>query len=72
VIVEGDGHYLCTVSAKGHKNLVKLIRAGIRRGQRIPVNRQLLIANVFENILEQYMPPSINIRNFYDRYGYPI
>lgn len=58
VIIEGDGHYLCTVSAKGHKNLVKPSRAGIRRGQRIPVNRQLLIANAFENILEQYMPTS--------------
>lgn len=44
-IVEGDGHYLCTVSAKGHKRLVKPIRAGIREGQIIPVNRQLLIAN---------------------------
>ncbi|WP_253896261.1 DUF6688 family protein [Solibacillus sp. R5-41] len=73
VIVEGDGHYLCTVSAKGHKNLVNPIRAGIRRGQRIPVNRQLLIANAFENILEQYMPSFHKvIRNFYDRYGYPI
>ena len=72
-IVQGDGHYLCTVSAKGHKKLVKPIRAGIRRGQRIPVNRQLLIANAFENILEQYMPAFHKvIRNFYDRYGYPI
>ena len=72
-IVEGDGHYLCTVSAKGHKKLVKPIRAGIRRGLRIPVNRQLLIANAFENILEQYMPTFHKvIRNFYDRYGYPI
>jgi hypothetical protein len=72
-IVEGDGHYLCTVSAKGHKKLVKPIRAGIRGGLRIPVNRQLLIANAFENILEQYMPTFHKIiRNFYDRYGYPI
>ncbi|MEK4426068.1 DUF6688 domain-containing protein [Solibacillus sp. FSL K6-1523] len=72
-IVEGDGHYLCTVSAKGHKKLVKPIRAGIRRGARIPVNRQLLIANAFENILEQYMPTfHKSIRNFYDQYGYPI
>ena len=72
-IVEGDGHYLCTVSAKGHKKLVKPIRAGIRRGLRIPVNRQLLIANAFENILEQYTPTFHKvIRNFYDKYGYPI
>ena len=72
-IVEGDGHYLCTVSAKGHKRLVKPIRAGIRGGLRIPVNRQLLIANAFENILEQYMPNCHKaIRAFYDRYGYPL
>ena len=72
-IVQADGHYLCTVSAKGHEKLVKPIRAGIRGGLRIPVNRQLLIANAFENILEQYMPAFHKvIRNFYDRYGYPI
>lgn len=72
-IIEGDGHYLCTVSAKGHKKLVKPIRAGIRRGIRIPVNRQLLIANAFENVLEQYIPTFHKmIRTFYDRYGYPI
>nr|WP_245835686.1 DUF6688 family protein [Virgibacillus ndiopensis] len=72
-IVEGDGHYLCTVSAKGHKKLVKPVRSGIRRGRRISVTRQLLIANAFENILEQYLPTFHKvIRNFYDRYGYPI
>jgi hypothetical protein len=72
-IVEGDGHYLCTVSAMGHKKLVKPIRAGIRRGDRIVVNRQLLIANAFENILEQYTPNfHIVIRTFYDMYGYPL
>ena len=72
-IIEGDGHYLCTVSAKGHKKLVKPIRAGVRRGVRIPVNRQLLIANAFENILEQYTPNLHKvIRYMYDKYGYPI
>lgn len=72
-IVEGDGHYLCTVTARGHQRLVKPFRAGIRRGVRIPVNRQLLIANAFENILEQHMPNlHKKIRDFYDTYGYPI
>lgn len=52
IIVPGDGHYLCTVSVKGHKKIVKPIRAGIRHGNRIVVNRQLLVANAFENILE--------------------
>ena len=72
-IVPGDGHYLCTVSAMGHKQLVKPVRAGIRHGDRIIVNRQLLIANAFENILEQYTPNfHKRIRHFYDTYGYPI
>ncbi|QDI93031.1 hypothetical protein EPH95_06260 [Salicibibacter halophilus] len=71
--LEDDGHYLCTVSAKGHKKLVKPIRAGSRRGLRITVNRQLMVANAFENIFEQYMPSFHKvIRNFYDRFGYPI
>ncbi|WP_255585241.1 DUF6688 domain-containing protein [Virgibacillus saliphilus] len=72
-MVEGDGHYLCTVSARGHKKLVKPVRAGVRHGNRIVVNRQLLIANAFENILEEYMPNCHRaIRMFYDRYGYPL
>ena len=72
-VVEGDGHYLCTVSAAGHRKLVKPIRAGIRRGSRIVVNRQLLIANAFENILEEYTPNLHKaIRGFYDQYGYPL
>lgn len=72
-IVPGDGHYLCTVSAMGHKRLVKPVRSGIRHGERIVVNRQLLIANAFENILEQHTPHlHKRIRRFYDTHGYPI
>ncbi|OOR37205.1 hypothetical protein BW895_28025, partial [Bacillus cereus] len=72
-IVSGDGHYLCTVSVKGHKNIVKPLRAGIRHGERITVNRQLLIANAFENVIEERVPKCHKvIRNFYDKYGYPI
>lgn len=72
-MIEGDGHYLCTVSAMGHKRLVKPVRSGIRHGERIVVNRQLLIANAFENILEEYTPNlHKRIRRFYDAYGYPI
>ena len=73
IILEYDGHYLCTVSVKGHKKLVKPLRYGIRHGHKIMVNRQLLIANAFENILEQYTPKLHKIiRNFYDKYGYPL
>lgn len=71
--LSGDGHYLCTVSARGHKNIVKPVRAGIRHGNKIVVNRQLLIANAFENILEEYTPKFHKaIRYIYDKYGYPL
>ncbi|MDM5154953.1 hypothetical protein QUF88_14335 [Bacillus sp. DX1.1] len=72
-ILHGDGHYLCTVSVKGHKKIVKPLRAGIRHGERITVNRQLLVANAFENIIEERAPKCHKvIRDFYDKYGYPI
>lgn len=73
ITIAGDSHYLCTVSVKGHKKLVKPVRAGIRRNERILVNRQLLVANAFENILEEYTPRFHKvIRYIYDKYGYPI
>lgn len=69
----GDGHYLCTVAALGHRFLVKPLRPGIRHGMSITVNRQLMIANAFENVLEQYMPACHRtIRRLYDKYGYPV
>ena len=71
--VEKDAHYLCTVSLQGHKRLVKPIRYGIRRGERIVVNRQLCVANAFEQLLEEKTPRlHRTVRNFYDKYGYPI
>lgn len=72
-VVPGDGHYLCTVTVKGHKKLVKPLRAGIRHGERMTVNRQLLIANAFEHLLETYIPKTHQmVRKLYDTYGYPI
>ena len=44
-IVE-EGHYLCTVSLRGHKNIVKPTRMGIRRGKKIVVNSIIIILNV--------------------------
>lgn len=71
--VEYNAHYLCTVSLRGHEKVVKPVRAGIRNGNRILVNRQLLIANAFENVLEQYTPRlHYYIRSFYDKYGFPL
>jgi hypothetical protein len=68
-----DTHYLCTVSLRGHKRLVKPIRYGIRRGEKIVVNRQLCVANAFEQLLEEKTPHfHRKIRRFYDTYGYPI
>lgn len=68
-----DEHYLCTVAAGGHERIVKPIRMGERHGHRIVVNRQLLIANAFEQVLEEKTPRMHRaIRNFYDKHGYPV
>lgn len=68
-----DTHYLCTVSLRGHKKLVKPIRFGMRRGEKIVVNRQLCVANAFEQLIEERAPKFHRaVRRFYDTYGYPI
>lgn len=68
-----DTHYLCTVSLRGHRKLVKPIRYGMRRGEKIVVNRQLCVANAFEQLLEERTPRFHRaVRNFYDTYGYPV
>ena len=71
--IEYDEHYLCTVAAGGHKKIVKPIRKGIRHGHEVIVNRQLCIANAFEQILEEKTPRFHKlVRGIYDRYGFPI
>ncbi len=68
-----SGHYLCTVAACGHTRLVKPIRTGIRHGSPIMVNRQLCVANAFEQVLEERVPAvHRRVRKFYDAYGLPI
>lgn len=68
-----DSHYLCTVAMQGHKELVKPVRLGIRRGNKIVVNRQLCVANAFEQLLEERTPRFHQaLRSFYDTYGYPV
>ena len=68
-----DGHYLCTVSLKGHERLVKPIRMGIRHGEKIVVNRQLCVANAFENLIEEKAPKFHKfVRYIYDKYGFPL
>ena len=68
-----DEHYLCTVAAGGHRQLVRPTRMGIRHGHRVIVNRQLCVANAFEEVLQEKMPRFHRaLRSFYDRYGFPI
>ena len=68
-----DEHYLCTVAAGGHENVVKPQRMGVRHGHPVVVNRQLCIANAFEQVLEEKTPRFHRfLRRNYDRYGYPF
>lgn len=71
--IEYSGHYLCTVAAGGHKKIVKPLRTGHRHGAKILVNRQLMVANAFEELVAEKMPAlHKKIRRFYDRHGYPL
>ncbi len=71
--LEYDGHYLCTVAAGGHKRVVKPLRFGTRRGETIIVNRQLCIANAFEEVIQERLPLfHKKVRYAYDTYGYPL
>jgi hypothetical protein len=67
------GHYLCTVAAQGHKQLVHPHRMGIRHGRNIVVNRQLCVANAFEQILEERTPKLHKmVRYVYDHCGFSL
>ncbi len=64
------GHYLCTVAARGHTAVVRPERLGVRGGRTIICNRQLLVANAFEELIEQRFPRLHRlIRRHYDRVG---
>ena len=68
-----DEHYLCTVAAGGDRKIVKPLRMGIRHGHPVVVNRQLCVANAFEQVLEERTPRFHKaVRSFYDRYGFPV
>jgi hypothetical protein len=71
--LQNEGHYLCTVAACGSPKVVKPILIGERHGNKIIVNRQLQIANAFEEIIMVKYPKTHQfIRKNYDKYGYPI
>ena len=68
--VECGGHYLCSVAANGHKEVVKPQRLGMRHGNYIICNRQLLISNAFEELVAEKLPFAHKIiRRNYDRVG---
>lgn len=54
--VECGGHFLCSVAANGHAKFVKPQRLGIRNGGTIICNRQLLVSNAFEELLQEHFP----------------
>ena len=65
-----DDHYLCTVAAYGDPKIVKPLGIGKRHGNPILVNRQLQIANAFEEMIQDYCPKLHRvIRRNYDKYG---
>lgn len=68
--VQCGGHYLCSVAAGGHAAMVRPVRYGIRGGRKIICNRQLLVANAFEEVLQERFPLAHRfIRRHYDRVG---
>jgi len=71
--VECGFHFLCSVGAKGHQKIVKPIRYGERNGNKIICNRQLLISNAFEELIENKFPKIHSIiRHHYNKVGNAI
>ena len=71
--IEVGEHYLCTAATRGHSIIVKPTRLGLRGSNIIVVNRQLCVANSFEQLIEERTPFfHKKIRGFYDSYGLPI
>lgn len=71
--LDHKGHYLCTVATCGSPEIVKPIRFGKRYGNTIIVNRQLMVANAFEEMIQVKVPKLHQvIRRNYDKYGYPL
>jgi hypothetical protein len=68
--VECGGHFLCSVGANGHKKIVKPIRYGERNGNKIICNRQLLVSNAFEDLVQEKLPFLHSIlRKTYNKVG---
>lgn len=71
VVCPGPGsHFLCSIAAQGHTRIVKPTRLGERGGKSIICNRQLLISNAFEELLQEKLPFIHKpIRKFYNQIG---
>lgn len=68
--VQCGGHFLCSVAANGHRSVVNPLRYGERNGNRIICNRQLLVANAFEEIIQEKFPRIHKlIRKNYNKVG---
>lgn len=68
--IQCGGHFLCSVAAKGHKQIVRPIRYGRRHGNLILCNRQLLVANAFEELIQEKLPRTHRlIRHHYNSVG---
>jgi hypothetical protein len=66
-----DQHFLCTIASEGHPTLVQPLRFGERQGRRIKVNRQLLVANAFEELVAERHPVlHLFVRRHYNRFGW--
>ncbi len=71
--VQCGGHFLCSVGANGHPKIVKPIRYGERKGNRIICTRQLLISNAFEEVIQEKFPKlHTTIRRQYNKVGNKI
>lgn len=71
--VNCGGHFLCSVAANGHRDLVSPIRYGERNGNKIICNRQLLVANAFEELVAQKLPRTHKfMRRQYNKVGNAI
>lgn len=68
--VQCRGHYLCTIAVMGHPKRVKPLGYGHRGGRAILCNRQLLVANAFEQLLQEKLPRfHARVRRSYDKVG---
>lgn len=69
--LDHKGHYLCTVAACGNPRIVKPVRLGNRHGNTIIINRQLMIANAYEEMIQMHFRQFHKfVRYVYDKYGY--